>query len=306
MKRNGRKLNGIFLLNKDRGMSSNKALQIAKRLFNAAKAGHTGSLDPLATGMLPLCFGEATKFSQYLLDANKSYRVIAQLGVRTTTQDAEGEVVECRPVEVSREQLDAALSQFRGTISQIPSMFSALKHQGQPLYKLARQGIEIERPARQVQVFRLDCLDWSQDRLTLEVDCSKGTYIRSIVDDLGQVLGCGAHVLELYRSSVACYPESAMLTLAQAEALLAEGGEAALDARLLAADTAVLDWPEVRLTDEQSRFLLQGKAVAIEDLPASGWLRLINTEQQRFIGIGERNEQGLLVSRRLIAEDYPC
>lgn len=306
MKRTGRKLNGIFLLNKDSGMSSNKALQIAKRLFNAAKAGHTGSLDPLATGMLPICFGEATKFSQYLLDSNKSYRVVAKLGIRTSTQDAEGEIVEQRPVSVRPEQLAQALSQFRGVISQVPSMFSALKHQGQPLYKLARQGIDIERPARQVEVFRLEQILWEAERaeLSLEVDCSKGTYIRSIVDDLGQVLGCGAHVQQLHRSRVAHYAEASMLSLAQAEQLLADGGVEALDAQLLPLDSAVRDWPQLDLSAEQSLALQQGKALQVELPPCSGWLRLFDVEQQRFFGIGQFNEQGLLVSRRLLAEDW--
>lgn len=302
MKRRGRRLDGIFLLNKDSGMSSNMALQKTKRLFDAAKAGHTGSLDPLATGMLPICFGEATKFSQYLLDSNKSYRVVAQLGVRTTTQDAEGEVVEVRPVAFSAEQLEVALTQFRGSITQTPSMFSALKHQGQPLYKLARQGIEVERASRQVQIFRLQVLDWSNDQLTMEIDCSKGTYVRSIVDDLGQVLGCGAHVAQLYRRSVAIYPESAMLSLAQLEGLLEQAGMAALDQHLLPAQTALLDWPEYVLNEEQTQAIIQGKAVVADALPAQGWLRLVSAAGH-FIGVGESNAAGLLVSKRLVAQD---
>ena len=196
-----RDVNGILVLDKPIGLSSNAALQEAKRLFYAKKAGHTGSLDPLATGVLPLCFGEATKFSQFLLDANKRYQATVTLGVATSTGDYEGEVIEEKAVDRFNDQeLEAALDQFRGEISQIPSMYSALKVNGQPLYKLARQGIEIERKARQVTIFNLELLENPGVELVLDIHCSKGTYIRTLAEDLGKVLGCGAHVSSLRRN----------------------------------------------------------------------------------------------------------
>ena len=214
VKRIRRKVDGVLILDKPRGMSSNAALQKVRWLLNAEKAGHTGSLDPLATGVLPLCFGEATKFSQYLLDADKGYETVMQLGVTTTTGDAEGEVVEQRPVEVGEAQLLEALEGFRGAISQIPPMYSALKRDGQPLYKLARAGEVVEREARSVTIARLELAAFEGDRPRLQVACSKGTYIRTLVEDIGQVLGCGAHVAELRRTQVGPF------SLAQAVSML--------------------------------------------------------------------------------------
>ncbi|MBB1440781.1 tRNA pseudouridine(55) synthase TruB, partial [Shewanella sp. SG41-4] len=193
----GRFIDGIVLLDKDTGMSSNFALQRVKRFFNANKAGHTGALDPLATGMLPICLGEATKFSQHLLDSDKRYLVTAKLGQRTDTSDSDGEVVQTRPVNFTQELLDEKLSFFRGTTQQIPSMYSALKYQGQPLYKYAREGIEVPRESRPITVFELNFIKLEGDELTLDIHCSKGTYIRTIIDDLGEMLGCGAHVIML-------------------------------------------------------------------------------------------------------------
>src|SRR5690606_17073531 len=205
-------------------ITSNGALQTVKRLFAAAKAGHTNSLDPLATGMLPICFGEATKFSQFLLDADKSYRVTARLGVTTETGDADGEVVETRPVTATPAEIEAALMRFLGPIEQIPSMYSAIKHEGQPLYKLARQGITVERKPRQVTIRRLALLSVDGDDVSFEVDCTKGTYVRSLVEDLGAALGCGGHVTVLHRLSAGPYPASEMLTLDELGALKDEGG----------------------------------------------------------------------------------
>ncbi len=199
----GRLVDGIVLLDKDTGMSSNFALQRVKRIYNAAKAGHTGALDPLATGMLPICLGEATKFSQHLLDADKRYLVTAKLGERTDTSDSDGEVVQTRPVEFSMTQLEEALEHFRGDSMQVPSMYSALKYQGQPLYKYAREGKEVPREARPIHVYELKFISLENDELTLDIHCSKGTYIRTIVDDLGEMLGCGAHVIMLRRTQVA-------------------------------------------------------------------------------------------------------
>ena len=203
----GRRVDGILLLDKPQGITSNEALQQVKRAYGAAKAGHTGSLDPLATGMLPICLGEATKFSQYMLDADKVYITTAKLGVRTDTGDAEGEVVSERPVAVGQADIEQALEQFRGEITQLPSMFSAIKVDGQPLYKLAREGKEVDRPSREVSIYRLELLDVRGDEVDLEVHCSKGTYIRTLVEDLGEVLGCGAHVTMLRRLSVAGFAE---------------------------------------------------------------------------------------------------
>ena len=212
-RRKGRAINGIILLNKGLGLSSNHALQQVKRMFNAAKAGHTGALDPLATGMLPICLGEATKFSQFLLDTDKTYQVTAKLGVRTTTSDAAGEVVETHPVNVSQAQLFEACEQFKGPIKQVPSMFSALKHQGKPLYFYARQGIDIPREARDITIFSLTIDRFEIDEVDMTVHCSKGTYIRSLVDDLGQLLGCSAYVSKLHRTQVTDYPADKMLTI---------------------------------------------------------------------------------------------
>ena len=297
----GRPVNGILLLDKPAGMSSNGALQVAKRLFGAAKAGHTGSLDPLATGMLPICFGEATKFSQFLLDADKSYRVTGKLGVTTTTGDAEGEVIETRPVNASAAEIETALLSFVGEIEQVPSMYSALKHQGQPLYKLARQGIEVERKPRRVTIHAIRVLALRDDEVDFEVDCSKGTYVRSLVEDLGAKLGCGGHVTALHRISAGSYPTERMLTLDQLGELKENGGFEALDAVLLPESTAVGDRPQVQLTDNAAFYLLQGQAVMVAERPASGNVALFRASDQRFLGVGEVNDDGMIAPRRLVA-----
>jgi len=195
-RRRGRDVHGVFLLDKHQGASSNDVLQKVKRLFNANKAGHTGALDPLATGMLPVCLGEATKFSQYLLDSDKRYRVIARLGERTDTSDADGNIVETREITFNQAALDAALEYFRGDTMQVPTMFSALKYQGRKLYEYAREGITVRREARPIKMFELQFIRWEWDELELEIHVSKGTYIRTIIDDLGERLGCGAHVIQ--------------------------------------------------------------------------------------------------------------
>lgn len=245
----GRDVHGILLLDKPTGLTSNDVLQKVKRIYNAAKAGHTGALDPLATGMLPICLGEATKFSQYLLEADKRYEVTAKLGERTNTSDSDGEVVSTRPVNVAVGTLIEALDQFRGPIMQVPSMYSALKHNGRPLYEYAREGIEIEREARPITIFELKLLGFEGDEVKLEVHCSKGTYIRSLVDDLGEVLGCGAHVTQLRRTQVASYPYERMLTLEQLECIFEQAKAESvppreqLDPLLLPMDTAVASCP---------------------------------------------------------------
>ena len=216
-RRKGRAVNGIVLLDKPLEISSNKALQQVRGIYFAQKAGHTGALDPLATGMLPICLGEGTKFSQFLLDTDKTYIVTAKLGVRTTTSDADGEVVSTKPVEVTDADILIAVDKFRGKSKQIPSMYSALKYQGQPLYKYAREGIEVPREARDIEVFRLEVLRIDGDEIDMELHVSKGTYIRTIVDDLGELLGCGAHVSMLRRVSVGSYPRDKMVTIEQLE-----------------------------------------------------------------------------------------
>ncbi|MBI0278466.1 tRNA pseudouridine(55) synthase TruB [Hafnia alvei] len=308
-RRRGRDINGVLLLDKHQGLSSNDVLQKVKRIYNANKAGHTGALDPLATGMLPICLGESTKFSQFLLDADKRYRVIARLGQRTNTSDADGEVVQERPVEFTQEQLDAALDQFRGDSQQIPSMYSALKHQGKPLYEYARQGIDVPREARDITVYELQFIRWEGDELELEIHCSKGTYIRTIIDDLGEVLGCGAHVIYLRRVQVSNYPSDRMVSLEQLQQMVAAAEEAGVEPRtvldplLLPMDTAASHLPEINLTDVVAAYVLQGQPVQVQGLPAEGMVRINVGEKRRFIGVGEVDDQGRLAPRRLVVEE---
>ncbi|MCE9686392.1 tRNA pseudouridine(55) synthase TruB [Shewanella sp. AS16] len=309
----GRFIDGIVLLDKATGMSSNFALQRVKRLFNAAKAGHTGALDPLATGMLPVCLGEATKFSQHLLDADKRYLVTAKLGQRTDTSDSDGEVVQTRTVDFSEAQLLEALEHFRGDTQQVPSMYSALKYQGQPLYKYAREGKTVPREARPITVFELNFIGLEGDELTLDIHCSKGTYIRTIIDDLGEMLGCGAHVIMLRRTQVAAYPYDKMVTLEQLEALVAQAAEtqvepwSLLDPLLLPMDTAVANFPEINLPQAVAPYLMQGQAVQAAGLKPDELVRITIGEQHKFVGIGVMNEDGLLAPKRLIVlHDEPA
>ena len=302
-RRRGRDVNGILVLDKPPGMSSNEAVQKAKRLFNAKKVGHTGALDPLATGVLPLCFGEATKFSQYLLASDKKYWVRVKLGVATDSGDADGQVVAVRPVEnVDEARVEEALRFFRGEIDQVPSMFSAIKHKGQPLYKLARQGIEIEREARRVTVFSNKLLELEDDSLVLSIHCSKGTYVRTIVEELGEILGCGAHVAGLRRTAAGPFTETDLVTFDVLEEALAHGS---LDPFLLPVAAAVREWPEVRLTDNTAYYLRQGQPVIVPHAPSSGWVRLSEVEADdstKFIGVGEILDDGRVAPRRLVVE----
>ena len=300
----GRRVDGILLLDKKQGLSSNEALQEAKRLFGAAKAGHTGSLDPLATGVLPLCFGEATKFSQFLLNSDKGYLAEIRLGVRTDSGDADGEILEERPVpELDIEQVDAALEAFRGNFEQIPSMFSAIKHQGKPLYKLARQGIEVEREPRPVTVHENRIESLEGDRLTLCIHCSKGTYVRTIAEDLGEALGCGAHVSALRRTSVGPFRVEDTRTIEQLEALRGEGGHAGLDRLLQPVETSVQHWPEVHLVDLTAYYLRKGQPVIVPRAPTEGWVRIHEDDGEghsRFLGVGEVLDDGRIAPRRLV------
>lgn len=353
-----RSINGILLLDKPKEMTSNQALQTVKQLFSASKVGHTGSLDPLATGLLPLCFGEATKFSQFLLNADKTYSVSACLGIRTNTGDAEGDVIESRPVpNYSSDQLEGILSAFRGTIAQIPPMFSALKHKGRPLYKLARQGIVVERSPRTVTIHSLRMsnsnvfelhedgklngnagknpsdkkiksqqLDFCQGAekmnkqsvfklhkvcessanakknpsakriLNLEIRCSKGTYIRTLIEDIGEALGCGAYVFDLRRLSVANYHAEQMVSLEELQRL----SQAECDQKLLSLDSLLNEWPVLKISQAAAYYLYRGQAVLLPNLPKHGLLRLLLQKSGQFIGVGEILEDGRIAPRRLV------
>lgn len=299
VKRIRRAVNGVLVLDKPRGMSSNQALQKVRWLLNAEKAGHTGSLDPLATGVLPLCFGEATKFSQYLLDADKGYETLARLGVTTTTGDAEGEVLEERQVTVGREALEAVLPRFRGEIEQVPPMYSALKKDGQPLYKLARAGEVVEREARSVTIARLELLAFEAPCATLAVSCSKGTYIRTLVEDIGRELGCGAHVAALRRTQAGPFGLAQAVTLEELVQVHAEGGNEVLDRFLLPVDAGLEHWPLLQLSEHSAYYWLHGQPVRAPEAPKFGMLR-VQDHEGRFIGIGEVTDDGRIAPRRLI------
>lgn len=307
-RRRGRDVHGVFLLDKHQGASSNDVLQKVKRLFHANKAGHTGALDPLATGMLPICLGEATKFSQFLLDSDKRYRVIARLGERTDTSDADGNIVETRPVTFNQAQLDAALESFRGDTLQVPTMFSALKYQGRKLYEYAREGITVPREARPITVFELQFIRWEGDELELEIHVSKGTYIRTIIDDLGEKLGCGAHVIMLRRLQVAKYPIDRMITFEQLQAMAAEANAAetpdyrALDALLLPMDSPAEEFPIVNLLPSVAAYFKQGMPVQVANAPEQGLVRVTEGEEHKFIGMAEIAEDGRVAPRRLVVK----
>ncbi|OGT41574.1 MAG: tRNA pseudouridine(55) synthase TruB [Gammaproteobacteria bacterium RIFCSPHIGHO2_12_FULL_40_19] len=294
-------LNGIFLLDKPIGISSNGALQRVKRLFQAKKAGHTGSLDPLATGLLPICFGDATKFSQYLLDSDKTYAVTMQLGIRTTTSDAEGEIVSTRAVpNFSLSDMNTAFDSFRGTTQQVPSMFSALKHNGVPLYEYARKGITIERPSRPITVYELTVLSIENNHVQFTVKCSKGTYVRTLVDDVGEILQCGAHVTQLRRLTVGPYLENQMMTIEKLESLIAQDDFSAKN-NLLPVDSAVHHWPVVTVSYAIAFALKQGQTVTLSEAPESGWMRFIDNKGD-FFGVGEVIEAGKIAPRRLVSQ----
>ncbi len=296
----GRDVNGILVLEKPLNVTSNAALQRVKRMFGAAKAGHTGSLDPLATGVLPLCFGEATKFSQILLDSDKKYLVTGKLGVQTASGDTDGEIVKQSPFEhVTEQAIVDVISQFTGEIEQVPSMYSALKHKGQPLYKLARQGIEVERKARKITIFTLELLSFKGDEFSLSVHCSKGTYIRNLVEDMGAALSTCAHVVKLHRTDAGPYTSDAMVTFEQLDAALEKGGHEEIDTLLLPVCSSVADWPEVALTDNSAYYLKQGQAVQVPQSPVEGMVKL-SLEDGTFLGVGEILDDGKVAPRRLL------
>lgn len=307
----GRSVDGILLLNKPEGITSNKALQQAKGIYFAQKAGHTGALDPLATGMLPICFGEATKFSQFLLDIDKTYVVRAKLGERTTTSDSEGEVVSSKEVNVTHAQLSKEVADFLGESDQYPSMYSALKYEGKPLYKYAREGIEVPRKCRKINVYSitLDEFDEVSNEIQMTVHVSKGTYIRTIVDDLGEKLGCGAHVIMLHRSAVGHYPSDKMVTLEQLEEKLQQAQteelspSVYLDTLLLPIDTALVDLPVIEISHEQGLAFSHGQAVVIGQPLPDGPVKVMAAGT--FIGTGEKNRDGHLKSKRGLSNQSP-
>jgi len=298
-RRHGRDLTGIILLDKPVGLGSTQVLQQVKNLFQARKAGHTGSLDRLASGLLPLCFGEATKVSGFLLDADKRYRSTFRLGVVTNTGDAEGEVIARQePPQLVEREILRVLAEFTGPIDQVPPMHSAIKHQGQRLYKLAHQGLTVERQPRGVTIHRLELLGFGDGRLRVEVDCSKGTYIRTLAEDIGKRLGCGASVESLHRFGAGPFDAKDMVSLGELEER-AERGLDALDELLLPMEAAVAHWPGVSLPDAVAYYLRRGQPVLVPHAPTEGWVRIF-AAGDRFVGIGEVLDDGRVAPRRLM------
>lgn len=308
----GRSINGVLLLNKPGGETSNRSLQRVKRLFDASKAGHTGSLDPLATGLLPICFGEATKFSQYLLNADKIYSTDARLGVITDTGDSDGETLEKNPLPLGLNEstLLDVLARFEGEVSQVPSMYSALKHHGQPLYKLARQGIEVERKARLITIYSAVLKGLKEASFEMEVHCSKGTYIRSLVEDVGLALGCGAHVTRLNRIASGKFSIEDSHTIEEIEELVEGGGLDKADECLLPVQCMVADWPKVVVDHRSTYCLRQGQVVSYGS--AAGADSKVGSildvqiwganegESQEFLGVGELRDGNKIAPKRLI------
>ena len=304
--RRGRPVDGILLLDKPLGVSSNHALQSVKRLYEAAKAGHTGSLDPLATGVLPLCFGEATKFSQYLLDADKAYESTFVLGTVTDTGDAEGRVLENNNAsDVTQSEIVTALQAFEGEIEQIPSMFSAIKQGGQPLYKLARKGLEVERKARSVVIKTLQLRAFrggERPEMDIYLECSKGTYVRSLAEDLGRLIGCGAFVSALRRTRAGPFGIDQSITLSALEGLKGAGEPGELDKLLLPTDSALGSLPLVLLSESSGFYMRQGQPVMVSNAPRDGIVR-VALDSGEFLGVGEMLDDGRVAPRRLIVTE---
>ena len=299
---NGRNINGIVLLDKATGQSSNYALQRVKRLLNANKAGHTGSLDPLATGVLPLCLGEATKISQFLLEADKRYLVRVVLGERTDSGDSNGVTLKVQKrIDVEHESLVVALKKFEGEIQQLPPMHSALKHKGVPLYKFARKGVNVERKLRSITIHRIILLNFENNIVDIDVTCSKGTYIRTLADDLGKTLGCGAHVGQLRRIQAGRFTIDNCVKLDDLEAIEQSRGLDALDELLIPMDQAITEMPRVLLEMKKAKQIKSGQAVWLDEAPERGLVRLY--EDKSFIGIGVINVEGKVAPRRLVATE---
>tara|TARA_B100001146_G_scaffold77500_1_gene68659 strand:+ start:1305 stop:2177 length:873 start_codon:yes stop_codon:yes gene_type:complete len=287
------------VLDKANGLSSNAALQEVKRLYEANKAGHAGSLDPLATGVLPVCLGEATKVSQFLLDSDKRYRARIKLGIRTDTGDSEGSIIERNEgIRVSREAIERALTKFKGEVEQVPPMHSAIKMNGVPLYKLARKGIAVEREPRLVTLYQICLVEFVNSELELEISCSKGTYIRTIADDLGQELGCGAHVIELRRTQAGVFTEKDSISSEELALEKENRGLDKIDQFLIPMDRAIQDLPEVNLPSITASHVKNGQAVLVRHLPKNGLVRMYEDEQ--FIGIGSIDDDGKVAPKRLI------
>lgn len=292
-----RHVTGVLLLDKPAGVSSNGALQQVKRLYQAEKAGHTGNLDPFATGLLPVCLGEATKFSQFLLDSDKTYQAVMHLGITTATGDIEGDVLRRRDVAYSASQLADVISRFSGQISQIPPMYSALKHQGKALYHYARAGVEIERQPRIVSIYSLEVNECSGDLIKFTVGCSKGTYIRTLAEDIGEALGCGAHLQSLRRTVIGCLSVDQAKTVRQLELMDAMQR----DALLLQPDSLLTDFPRIELSVDSAYYIQQGQAVWLGSLEVSGMVRLYD-ENQMFIGLGVVADEGKVAPKRLVVQ----
>lgn len=290
-------LSGVMLLDKPVGLTSNQALQTVKHLLNACKGGHSGSLDPIATGLLPLFFGEATKLTQFLLNADKRYWTVFRLGQSTTTYDSEGEVTATRPLSAGRRDIERALERFRGEIEQVPPMYSAIKYQGEALYKLARAGVEIERAPRRVTIHEIKLLGLENDLLTLEISCSKGTYVRSLAHDLGETLGCGAHVVQLRRIGIGRVGIENAVPLERLQSL---GGPAECARLLQPVDSVLHEVPDVHLTPLAAHYLKQGQSVSAQHGFKPGWVRLYEGDK-RFLGMGEVQDDGRVAPRRLLA-----
>ncbi len=305
----GRKLDGILLLDKALGLSSNAALQDVKRLYRARKAGHTGSLDPLASGMLPICFGEATKLSGFLLDADKTYWVQARLGEKSSTGDAEGEITDRKPFDhLTATKIESAIADFHGEQDQIPPMYSAVKHEGKRLYELAREGIEVERKARKINIFELVMTRFKGDTLEMQLRCSKGTYVRTLVEDIAIALGTEAHVTALRRLHVGPFQTADMTSFVDLEALFKKdpdidipARQALIDAKLLPIDSALGHWPEVVLDKDSAYYLQKGQAVQVAKAPTSGLVRIYD-DVRAFLGVGEVLDDGRIGPRRMMQE----
>ena len=302
LNRKGRQLTGIFLLDKEKGVSSNKALQQIKHLFGADKAGHTGSLDPLATGVLPICFGQATKFSRFLLSAEKSYETTIRLGITTESGDAEARVIKKRPTDfLNMDRVESALEMYRGKTRQIPPMFSALKVDGERLYKLARKGITIDREPRDIEIYELNLLSLAGNEAKLFIRCSKGTYVRTLVEDIGESIGCGAHVRELRRLQVASFSIRDCFTLDSIKGFRQK--YELLDARLLPVDSALAGWPRIFVSEQSQISLKHGKTISVESLAPLGLVTIYAKNSNRraeFLGIGEFRANGCLLPKKML------
>ncbi|QCI18911.1 tRNA pseudouridine(55) synthase TruB [Buchnera aphidicola] len=296
-----RNINGFLLIDKPMGISSNNTLQKVKSIFNAKKAGYIGTLDPLATGMLPICFGESTKFSCYLNNSDKKYNVIAKLGEKTSTFDSDGVVIKKRTVSFTRIQLNQSLKELTGLINQIPSMYSAIKYKGVPLYKYARKGVNIQRDVRHIKIYKLILIAHINNFIELNVHCSKGTYIRSLIDDLGEKLGCGAHVISLRRIQVGLFSYSKLVTIPYLKELLNKKNIKQLNNLLMPVDTPVYFLPKVYLSENQSLSFKLGQIIHFKSYIKNSLVRVLKKEKKLFLGLGKINTEETLIPYRLIS-----